>query len=62
VEPVGITQGEDGRWTVLVYQVVRSPDGGCLTTTTCTTSITFRDELVERMDIETAPSAQSQPI
>jgi hypothetical protein len=30
VEPVEITPCEDGRWMVLVHQVVRSPDGALL--------------------------------
>lgn len=59
VEPVEITRGEDGRWTVLVHQVVRSPDGALLAEEHVHHVYAFRDELVERMDIETAPQARS---
>ena len=59
VEPVEITRGEDGRWTVLVHQVVRSPDGVVLADEHVHHVYAFRDELVERMDIETAPPARS---
>jgi hypothetical protein len=59
VDPVEITRGQDGRWTVLVHQTVRSPDGGLLTDEHVRHVYAFRDELVERMDIETVPEAQS---
>ena len=59
VEPVEITRGEDGRWTVLVHQVVRSPDGALLADEHVHHVYAFREELVERMDIETAPQAPS---
>jgi ketosteroid isomerase-like protein len=59
VEPVEITPREDGRWTVLVHQVVRSPDGTLLADEHVHHVYAFRDELVERMDIEAVPRAQS---
>jgi ketosteroid isomerase-like protein len=59
VEPVEITQGEDGRWTVLVHQVVCSPDGALLADDHVHHVYAFRDELVERMDIEPVPQARS---
>jgi hypothetical protein len=59
VEPVEITEGEDGRWTVLVHQVVRSPDGALLADDDVLHLYAFCDELVERMDIETVPQARS---
>jgi hypothetical protein len=59
VEPVEITQGEGGRWTVLVHQVVRSPDGALIADDHVLHVYAFRDELVERMDIETVPQARS---
>jgi hypothetical protein len=52
VEPVEITAYEDGRWMVLVHQVVRSPDGALLADEHVHHVYTFRDELVHRMDIE----------
>jgi ketosteroid isomerase-like protein len=52
VEPVEITRSEDGRWRVLVHQVVRSPDGALLADEHVHHVYTFRGELVERMDIE----------
>ena len=59
VEPVKITPGEDGRWTGLVHQVVRSPDGALLADEHVHHVYAFRDELVQRMDIETVPQARS---
>jgi ketosteroid isomerase-like protein len=58
VEPVEITPREDGRWTVLVHQVVRSPDGALLADEHVHHVYTFRDELVQRMDIESVPHAR----
>jgi hypothetical protein len=55
VEPVEITRGEDGRWTVLVHQIVRSPDGALLADEHVHHVYAFRDERVERMDIESVP-------
>jgi ketosteroid isomerase-like protein len=60
VQPVEITAGEDGRWTVLVHQVVRSPDGALLADEHVHHVYAFRDELVERMDIEAVPQAPSR--
>ena len=59
VEPVEITPREDGRWMVLVHQVVRSPDGELLADEHVHHVYTFRDELVQQMDIESVPRAQS---
>ncbi len=59
VEPVEITQGEDGRWTVLVHQVVRSQDGAVLADEHVRHVYAFRGDLVERMDIEPVPDTQS---
>jgi len=59
VEPVEITRSEDGRWTVLVHQVVRSPDGTLLADEHVRHVYAFRDELVERMDIEAVQQAQA---
>jgi ketosteroid isomerase-like protein len=59
VEPVEITPREDGRWMVLVHQVVRSPDGALLADEHVHHIYAFRDELVQRMDIESVPQAQS---
>lgn len=59
VEPVEITQGEAGRWTVLVHQTVRSPDGAVLADEHVLHVYAFRDELVERMDIENVSHARS---
>ena len=59
VEPVEITQREAGRWTVLVHQIVRSPDGAVLADEHVLHVYAFRDELVERMDIETVPRARA---
>ena len=58
VEPVEITRSEDGRWTALVHQVVRSPDGTLLADDHVRHVYAFRDELVERMDIEAVQPAQ----
>jgi hypothetical protein len=55
VDPLEITAREDGRWTVLVHQVVRSPDGTLLADEHVRHVYTFRDELVERMEIEAVP-------
>jgi ketosteroid isomerase-like protein len=55
VEPVKITLGEDGRWTVLVHQVVRAPDGALLADEHVNHVYAFRDDLVHRMDVESAP-------
>jgi hypothetical protein len=59
VEPVEITARADGRWTVLVHQVVRSPDGRLLADEHVQHVYAFRGELVERMDIEAGPQPQS---
>jgi hypothetical protein len=56
VEPVEIAPLEDGRWTVLVHQVVRSPDGALLADEHVRHVYAFRDGLVDRMDIEHAPA------
>jgi hypothetical protein len=61
VEPVTISQDEDGRWTVLVHQVVRTPDGALLADEHVQHVYAFRDDLVHRMDIEPAPQPQPQP-
>jgi hypothetical protein len=58
VEPVEITQGVDGRWTVLVHQVVRSPDGALIADEHVQHVYAFRGELVERMDIEAIRQAR----
>lgn len=59
VQPVEITAGEDGRWTVLVHQVVHSPDGTLLADEHVHHVYTFRDDLVQRMDIEAVQPAPS---
>jgi hypothetical protein len=58
VQPMEITPGQDGRWTVLVHQVVRSPDGALLADEHVRHVYAFRGELVERMDIEAVPQTQ----
>jgi hypothetical protein len=45
----------DGGWTVLVHQVVRGLDGALLADEHVTHVYAFRDDLVHRMDIESAP-------
>jgi ketosteroid isomerase-like protein len=59
VQPVEITAGEDGRWTVLVHQVIRSPDGTLLADEHVHHVYAFRDDLVERMDIAAVPQPPS---
>ena len=51
VDPVGISEGEDGRISVDVHQVVRGLDGAVLDDRTVIHVYAFRDGLVERMDV-----------
>ena len=51
VYPVGFSVGEDGRISVQVHQVVRGLDGSLIADRTVTHVYTFRDTLVERMDV-----------
>jgi ketosteroid isomerase-like protein len=51
VEPVGFVTDADGRISVAVHQVVRGLDGNVLADHTVTHVYTFRDGLVERMDV-----------
>jgi cation diffusion facilitator family transporter len=51
VEPVEITEREDGGVAVDVHQVVRSPAGELLSDTRVVHTYVFRDGLVARMDI-----------
>jgi len=59
VEPIEITSREDGRWTVLVHQVVHSSDGTLLADEHVRHVYAFRGERVERMDIEPVAPAPS---
>jgi hypothetical protein len=62
VEPVAIAQGEDGRWTARVHQVVRSPQGEPLADGHVRHVYAFRGDLVARMDIEpAAPGESAEP-
>jgi ketosteroid isomerase-like protein len=51
VEPQSFTVTDDGRVSVGVHQVVRSLDGALLADQVVTHVYTFRDGLVERMDV-----------
>ena len=51
VYPVGFSVGEDGRISVQVHQVVRGLDGSLIADRTVTHVYTFREALVERMDV-----------
>jgi ketosteroid isomerase-like protein len=51
VEPVDITEREDGTVAVDVHQVVRSPAGELLSDSRVVHTYTLRDGLVARMDI-----------
>jgi ketosteroid isomerase-like protein len=51
VEPVGFSARDDGRVAVEVHQVVKALDGSVLADQTVTHVYTFRDGLVERMDV-----------
>jgi hypothetical protein len=50
-EPMRIAPTEDGRVAVEVHQLVRTPVGELLADRTVTHVYTFRDGLVERMDV-----------
>jgi hypothetical protein len=51
VEPIGFEVDDDGRIVVGVHQVVRDLEGALLSDTRVRHVYTFRDGLVERMDI-----------
>lgn len=51
VEPVSITQDDEGRFVVDVHQVVRDLDGDLLVDQHVEHIYTLRDGLIERMDI-----------
>lgn len=52
VTPVGFAARPDGAIAVDVHQVVRGPDGAVLSDGRVVHVYTFRDGLVERMDVE----------
>ncbi|HEX8813148.1 MAG TPA: nuclear transport factor 2 family protein [Terracidiphilus sp.] len=52
VDPVEILRREDGRYTVVVHQVVRSRDGHLLADRLVRHVYGMRNGLIERMDIE----------
>ena len=52
VEPVEFTERLDGTVAVRVHAVVRSSDGGLLDDRHVVHVYAFRDDLVERMDVE----------
>ena len=52
VDPVEILRREDGRYTVVVHQVVRAPDGHLLADRLVNHVYRMRDGLIQRMDIE----------
>jgi hypothetical protein len=52
VEPVGFKLDDEGRIVVDVHQVVRDLDGTLLSDSRVRHVYTFRDGLVERMDIQ----------
>jgi SnoaL-like domain len=52
VEPIGFEVEDEDRIAVDVHQVVRELDGTLLSDSTVRHVYTFRDGLVERMDIE----------
>jgi hypothetical protein len=52
VEPVAITEREDGSFDVDVHQVVRSPDGELLSDSRVVHTYVLREGLVQRMDIQ----------
>ena len=51
VEPVSITQDDEGRFVVDIHQVVRDLDGDLLVDQHVEHIYTLRDGLIERMDI-----------
>jgi ketosteroid isomerase-like protein len=51
VEPMGFAEDEDGRVVIEVHQVVRDLDGKLIADGRVQHVYTFRDGLVERMDI-----------
>jgi hypothetical protein len=53
VDPVGFSELDDGRVSVDVHQVVRSLDGDVVSEGHVTHVYSFREGLVERMEIET---------
>jgi ketosteroid isomerase-like protein len=55
VEPVRISAEPDGRVAVEVHQVIRDLGGNVLTEQTVQHVYTFRDGLVERMDVRPGP-------
>jgi hypothetical protein len=54
VEPIGFEVDSEGRIVVDVHQVVRDLEGALLSDGRVRHAYTFRDGLVERMDIEEA--------
>jgi hypothetical protein len=54
VEPVGFTERPDGTVAVQVHAVVRSPDGTLLDDRYVVHVYAFRQDLIERMDVEEA--------
>jgi hypothetical protein len=52
VEPVNIEMEHNGRFVVVVHQVVRELDGNLLQDTIVHHAYKIRDGLIERMDIE----------
>ena len=54
VEPIGFEVDSEGRIVVDVHQVVRDLEGALLSDGRVGHPYTFRDGLVERMDIEEA--------
>ena len=52
VDPVAVTDREDGKVEVLVHQVVKSLDGTILFDGETRHIFTFADGLIQRMDIE----------
>jgi hypothetical protein len=52
VEPIELTEHPDGTVAVRVHQVVRSPDGKLLDDREVVHVYTFRQDLIERMDVE----------
>jgi ketosteroid isomerase-like protein len=55
VEPERVFVGDDGRVVVEVHQVVRDPAGALLSDGHVRHVYTFRDGLVERMEVVEAP-------
>jgi len=52
VEPIAITQDDQGRWVVEVHQVVHDCDGKLVVDQMVRHAYQIRDSLIVRMDIE----------